>query len=130
VSATHQPAPRGAAQRRTRVAAAFTLRPTVILGSVKICDGFCLSDSGPITGGSYTDAALSVQGSIPAGGYYFVSPCYCTTPQTDITAWSIAMYAGPVRFSGSFISATTLVGTVYFSSGAAADSVAITMVKQ
>jgi hypothetical protein len=113
---------------------------TVKVGSVQECSGFCLSDTGPINGGSYSDATLNVHGSILAGGSYIVNPCYsCATPQTDITDWSIAMHptvsdtAGATtasfEFDGRFANARTVVGTVYFY-GATGDSVAITLVKQ
>ena len=56
--------------------AATNVTLTVNLGSVQDCNGFCVSDSGPITGGSYADATLNAHGSILADGYYIVIPCY------------------------------------------------------
>jgi hypothetical protein len=92
---------------------------TLTVGSIQNCGEvgpgiFCAGDSGPITGGSYSDATLSVQGGITPGGYYIESPFGA---QMDITDWSVIMYptvsdtTSSFTFGGSFASATTVAGT-------------------
>jgi hypothetical protein len=118
--------------------AAASVTLTLKVGPIQPCSGLCLPDSGPITGGSYTDATLGVRGSIPAGGWgYYVVTCDQCVLSPDIKDWSVYVLASnEVAFYGRFTSGTTLVGTVYVSKiGAdsvtiAGDSAAITLVKQ
>jgi hypothetical protein len=113
--------------------AAKNVALTLILEPVQTPHCFCPQDQGPITGGSYSDAALTVQGSI-TGGFYSVDACHCGQPVTDITTWSIAVYpmgGGIDEFGGHFTSSTTIVATVpFFSPAGARDSVTMTLVKQ
>jgi hypothetical protein len=137
-SSGFEPPPNTPDMSGTWSGAAANVTLTVKVGRIQPCSGLCLPDSGPVTGGSYTDATLGVRGPIPAGGGgYYVVTCDQCVLSPDIKDWSVYMPASnEIQFDGRFISRTTLVGTVYVSKlGAesvtvAADSAAITLVKQ
>jgi hypothetical protein len=115
----------------TWIGTAPSVAITVILGSVQPCSGFCVANSGPITGGSYKDTTLGAHGGTT--GFYTVNSY---GSPTDITDWDLVLYPNVsdttsfFTFGGSFTSATTVVGKAYFTSAAGEDSVAITLVKQ
>jgi hypothetical protein len=101
---------------------------------------------GNITGGSFSDSAISLNGTFtnPPPGNHIGG--YAVTPPTDTSSFSAPLPGWTIRmtssdsatpppttvmvFDGTFSTTTTITGSVQFINGTATDSVMLTLHKQ